>query len=52
MSWEHLLFLNREGWLYLAVLLDLYSSQVIRWSVSNYIKQYLTIRALDITFAS
>ncbi|APG47588.1 putative transposase [Phaeobacter porticola] len=36
----------REGWLYLAVILDLHSRQVIGWAVSNRMKRDLAIRAL------
>jgi len=30
---------TREGWLYLAVVLDLYSRRVIGWAVSNRVKR-------------
>jgi transposase InsO family protein len=40
-----------EGWLYLAVILDLYSRRVIGWAVSNRMKQDLAIRALDMAVA-
>lgn len=40
-----------EGWLYLAVILDLYSRRVIGWAVSNRMKRDLAIRALDMTVA-
>jgi transposase InsO family protein len=36
-----------EGWLYLAVILNLYSGRVIGCAVSNRLKQDLAIRALD-----
>jgi len=36
-----------EGWLYLAVILDLYSRRVVGWAVSDRMKQDLAIRALD-----
>ena len=36
-----------EGWLYLAVILDLYSRRVIGWAVSDRLKRDLAIRALD-----
>ena len=36
-----------EGWLYLAVILDLYSRRVIGWAVSNRMKRDLVIRALN-----
>jgi len=38
---------TREGWLYLAVILDLYSRRVIGWAVSNRMKKDLAIRALQ-----
>jgi len=40
-----------EGWLYLAVILDLYSRRVIGWAVSNRMKRNLAIRALDMAVA-
>lgn len=39
--WTH------EGWLYLAVILDLHSRRVIGWAVSDRMKKDLAIRALD-----
>jgi len=36
-----------EGWLYLAVLLDLYSRRVVGWAVSNTLSQELVLAALD-----
>lgn len=36
-----------EGWLYLAVILDLYSRRVVGWAVSDRMKKDLAIRALD-----
>jgi len=38
---------TREGWLYLAVVIDLYSRRVIGWAVSNRLKKDLAIRALQ-----
>ena len=38
---------TREGWLYLAVIIDLYSRRVIGWAVSNRMKKDLAIRALN-----
>jgi len=35
-----------EGWLYLAVILDLFSPRVVGWSMSNRIKKSLVIDAL------
>ena len=40
-----------EGWLYLAVILDLFSRRVIGWAVSNRMKRDLAIRALDMAVA-
>ena len=40
-----------EGWLYLAVILDLYSRRVIGWAVCNRMKRDLAIRALDMAVA-
>ncbi len=40
-----------EGWLYLAVILDLHSRRVIGWAVSNRMKRDLAIRALDMAVA-
>ena len=36
-----------EGWLYLAVILDLHSRRVVGWAVSDRMKKDLAIRALD-----
>ena len=38
---------TRMGWLYLAVLLDLYSRKIIGWSMSNRIDKQLVLNALD-----
>ena len=35
-----------EGWLYLSVILDLYSRRVVGWAMSSRIDQALTLRAL------
>jgi len=37
---------TQEGWLYLAVILDLYSRRVIGWAMGKRIDQALTLRAL------
>ena len=37
---------TQEGWLYLAVILDLHSRRVIGWAVSDRMKRDLAIRAL------
>lgn len=35
-----------EGWLYLAVVIDLFSRRVIDWAASNWMKKDLAIRHL------
>jgi len=42
---------TREGGLYLAVVIDLYSRHIVGWAVSNRIKRDLAIRALDMAIA-
>jgi len=42
---------TQEGWLYLAVVLDLYSRRIIGWAVSNRMKRDLAIRALKMAIA-
>ena len=42
---------TQEGWLYLAVVLDLYSRRVIGWAVSDRLKKGLAIRALEMAIA-
>ena len=37
----------REGWLYLAVILDLHSRRIVGWAVSDRMKKDLAITALD-----
>ena len=39
--------LTREGWLYLAVVLDLFSRQVVGWAMDERMPQELTLAALD-----
>jgi putative transposase len=41
-----------EGWLYLAVILDLFSRRVIGWATSNRIDRYLVLRALTMALDS
>ena len=36
-----------EGWLYLAIVLDLYSRRIVGWAVSNRLKKDLALRALN-----
>jgi transposase InsO family protein len=42
---------TREGWLYLAVIVDLHSRRIIGWAVSNRMKLDLAIRALKMAIA-
>ena len=42
---------TREGWLYLAVILDLHSRRVIGWAVSNRMKRDLASRAQKMAIA-
>jgi putative transposase len=39
---------TREGWLYLAVILDLCSRRVVGWALSPQLDQHLALRALDV----
>ena len=41
----------REGWLYLAFILDLHPRRVIGWAVRNRVKRDLVIRALKMAIA-
>jgi putative transposase len=41
-----------EGWLYLAVLLDLFSRRVVGWAMSERIDRHLTIAALTMAVAN
>jgi len=38
---------TREGWLYLAIVLDLYSRKVVGWSINNRMTKQLVINALQ-----
>lgn len=38
---------TRQGWLHLAVLLDLYSRRVVGWAMDNQQDRYLGLKALD-----
>jgi transposase InsO family protein len=44
-------FWTREGWLNLAVILDLHSRRVIGWAISDRLKRDLAIRALKMAIA-
>ena len=39
-----------EGWLYLAVVFDLYSRQIVGWAMDKRIKKQLTIDALAMAY--
>lgn len=41
-----------EGWLYLAVILDLFSRRVIGWSMANHLRTSLVMDALEMALAS
>jgi len=41
-----------EGWLYLTVILDLYSRRVVGWAMGERIDQALTLRALDMALTA
>ena len=41
-----------EGWLYLAVVIDLFSRRVIGWSMQNHMRKSLVIDALDMAIKS
>lgn len=43
---------TQESWLYLAVILDLYSRRVVGWSMGTRIDQELTLRALRMALVS
>jgi len=42
---------TQEGWLYLAIILDLHSRRVVGWAVSDRMKRDLAIRALNMAIA-
>jgi putative transposase len=42
---------TREGWIYLAVILDLFSRRVVGWAISNRMKQDLALRAVNMAIA-
>ncbi len=43
---------TREGWLYLAAILDLYSRMVVGWAMSESLARELPLRALDMALRS
>ncbi|MGO4917893.1 IS3 family transposase [Pseudogemmobacter sp. W21_MBD1_M6] len=42
---------TREGWVYLAVIIDLFSRRVVGWAIRNRMKQDLALRALNMAIA-
>jgi len=42
---------TKEGWLYLAVVMDLYSRKIIGWSMSAWIKTGVVYQALEVALA-
>lgn len=43
---------TQEGWLYLAVVMDLYSRRIIGWSMSRWISRHLALDALGMALAN
>jgi putative transposase len=43
---------SRQGWLYLAVVLDLYSRKVVGWSLQQHLRAELVMEALDTALIS
>jgi transposase InsO family protein len=42
---------TRQGWLYLAVILDLFSRRVVGWATSQNVDRHLALAALDMALA-
>jgi len=42
---------TQQGWLYLAVVMDLYSRRIVGWSMSRWISRHLVIDALNMAIA-
>lgn len=42
---------TREGWVYLSVIIDLFSRRVVGWAIGNRMKQDLALRALTMAIA-
>jgi putative transposase len=45
-------FATGEGWLYLAVVMDIYSRRVVGWSMDSHIDTALVLRALEMALAN
>lgn len=43
---------TREGWLYLAIVMDLYSRQIVGWALDEHMKTSLVTEALEIAICS
>jgi len=43
---------TRQGWLYLAIVMDLYSRRIVGWSMSQWINRHLVIDALTMAIES
>jgi len=39
-----------EGWLYVAIVIDLFSRQVVGWAIANHMRTSLCVRALQMAF--
>lgn len=47
MGWRHNLIKTKEGWLYLSVVMDLYSRKIIGWSISKDPNSALVCRSVS-----
>jgi putative transposase len=43
---------TRQGWLYLAVILDVFSRRVVGWSTGQHVDRHLALAALDMALAN
>ncbi len=43
---------TRQGWLYLAVVMDLYSRRIVGWSMSHWMSRHLVVDALRMAIAA
>ena len=43
---------TRQGWLYLAVILDLFSRRVVGWATGQHVDRHLALAALDMALAN
>jgi len=42
---------TKQGWLYLAAILDLFSRRVVGWATSEHVDRHLALKALDVALA-